>query len=312
MAANEVPPSAPPRENGGHRVSGADLWAWQQQAKQAAQAAGLDPREVDWLLQALTDLERLRLRLGDYQTAPAIALACPFTDLAARWQRRLQERVPVQYLAGSTWWRGLPLQVSPAVLIPRPETELLIDLALAACQVQPELAQGLWVDLGTGSGAIALGLATALPEAQIHAVDCSADALAVAAANAAALGLTARLQFHQGSWWQPLADLAGQVSGVLANPPYIPRGELARLEPEVAWHEPHLALDGGPDGLAAVRELIATSPAFLRPGGFWAVELMLGQAAPVAARLAAQGDYAAIQNHPDLTGRDRFVSARRR
>ncbi len=293
-------------------VAGDDLWAWQHQAKQAAIAAGLDPSEVDWLLQTLAGLDRLSLRLASYRQQANLTLPLALADLDALWQRRLRERLPVQYLAGRTAWRQFELQVSPAVLIPRPETELLVDLALAACQAQPELARGHWVDLGTGSGAIALGLAAALPTATIHAVDCSTAALEVAIANAEQLGLRDRLQFHQGSWWQPLADWAGQVSGAIANPPYIPSAAIADLQPEVARHEPRAALDGGPDGLQAVRHLVATAPTYLQAGGFWAVELMRGQAETVAALLAQQGDYEQIAIEPDLTGGDRFVQARRR
>lgn len=295
-----------------YRVPGADLWAWQQQAKQAARAAGIDPSEVDWLLQALTGLDRLRLRLADYRTAAAIALPLSPADLDALWQRRLQERVPIQYLAGFAPWRQFQLQVSSAVLIPRPETELLVELALTACQAEPALAAGPWADLGTGSGAIALALADALPAATVHAVDCSAAALELARANAQRLGLGDRLQFWHGSWWEPLAALTGCFSGALANPPYIPSQAIATLQPEVARHEPRVALDGGPDGLQAVRELLAAAPRYLQPGGFWALELMQGQAATVASLLAAQGDYTGIQVHRDLAGCDRFVSARRR
>ncbi|NJL00316.1 MAG: peptide chain release factor N(5)-glutamine methyltransferase [Spirulinaceae cyanobacterium SM2_1_0] len=295
-----------------HLIPGAALWAWQQQAQQAALTAGIEPQELTWLLRALTDLAPLHLRLGDYRTTAAIPSALSLVELAQLWQRRLQERVPVQHLVGYTTWRQFQLQVSPAALIPRPETELFIDLALAACQAQPELAKGAWVDLGTGSGAIALALANELPEATIHAVDCSPAALELARTNAAQLHRTSRLHFWLGSWWQPLAALAGQVSGAIANPPYIPSDQIAQLQPEVACHEPRLALDGGADGLQAVRQLIDTTPTYLQPGGFWAVELMVGQAPLVAELMTNQGDYEQITIHRDLAGRDRFVSARRR
>jgi release factor glutamine methyltransferase len=215
----------------------------------------------------------------------------------------------VQYVLGVTPWRHFSLQVSPAVLIPRPETELLIDLAKQAVQDSPiaDLGSGHWVDLGTGSGAITLGLADALPRAIIHGVDRSPAALAIAQQNADKLGLTARLHFYQGSWWSPLASLAGQVSGMVSNPPYIPTVSLAGLQPEVIEHEPLLALDGGHDGLEHIRHLVSTAPTYLRAGGIWLIEMMAGQAEDVVQLLEQQGSYQRIQVFSDLAGIDRFV-----
>lgn len=184
-------------------------------------------------------------------------------DLANLWDRRLGDRVPVQYLTGKTPWRNLLLQVSPAVLIPRPETEILIDLAIAASQNLPDLQQGNWADLGTGSGAIAIGLATTLPMAHIHAVDFSSQALAIAQQNARTLHVDDRIQFYLGSWFAPLSLLQGRLSGMISNPPYIPSQLISNLQPEVSLHEPHLALDGGPDGLNAIRQLVAIAPGYL-------------------------------------------------
>ncbi len=142
-----------------------------------------------------------------------------------------------------------------------------------------------WADLGTGSGAIALGLATAFPQAQIHAVDVSPAALAIAHRNAETYGLGDRIHGHLGRWFEPLAHLAGQLSGMVSNPPYIPNADVPHLQPEVARHEPHLALDGGSDGLDCVQILIDAAPNYLVSGGLWLVELMQGQATTVAQRL---------------------------
>jgi release factor glutamine methyltransferase len=216
-------------------------------------------------------------------------------------------------LAGVTPWRHFSLSVSPAVLIPRPETEYLIDLAVKAVKNSPtpQLTEGHWADLGTGSGAIALGLAEAFKAATIHAVDCSADALAVAQLNAQQLGFAQRIQFYQGSWWEPLSALKGQISGMVANPPYIPSSWIPQLQPEVANHEPHLALDGGSDGLDCIRQLIKTSPDYLRSGGVWLIEMMAGQADTVTQLLHQQGSYCHIQIISDLAGIDRFALAYR-
>jgi release factor glutamine methyltransferase len=295
-----------------HFVGGQVLWEWRQAARQAAIAADISPFEVDWLLQELAGLDRLALRLETFKTQAQIPLRCAFTELNHLWQQRLQDRVPVQYLVGVAPWREFLLQVSPAVLIPRPETECLIDLAQQAiATADPTLAIGQWADLGTGSGAIAIGLATALPQATIHAVDRSAAALEIARTNAATYGLGDRIHFYQGDWFAPIEHLRGNLSGMVANPPYIPSQMVLALQPEVTQHEPHLALDGGADGLDCVRQLIALAPDYLRSGGIWLVELMAGQAAIVAQLLDQQSNYTNIQIHPDLAGIDRFVLAHR-
>lgn len=265
--------------------------------------------ELDWLLQGMSNLDRLALRLGSYQTQPEIGLRCTWEELQQLWQRRLRDRVPVQYLVGETPWRQFSVRVGPGVLIPRPETEQMIDIVAEVAIAHPDLASGHWVDLGTGSGAIALGLADVLPQAQIHAVDCSEQAIAIASQNAIRHHLGDRIQFDRGSWWEPLTHLQKQISGMVSNPPYIPSGTLSTLEPEVRHHEPQLALDGGSDGLESIQYLIETAPAYLRSGGFWLVELMAGQAPTVAALLQQQGSYRDIQIFRDLAGIERFVKA---
>ena len=288
-----------------HSISSLDLWHWWQQAQRQAAEADIPPEELDWLLQA-AGLDGLSLRLGNSKPSN-LRLSWSLAELDQLWQQRILGRVPVQYLAGETPWRQFSLMVSPAVLIPRPETELLLDLAKAA---PVQLQTGHWADLGTGSGAIALGLADAFPAASIHAVDLSESALQVARQNAQRLGLP--VHFYQGCWFAPLERLQGQLSAMISNPPYIPSASLAELQPEVAQHEPHLALDGGPDGLSCIRELVETAPAFLIPGGLWLIELMVGQAETVVQLLAQQGQYRSMQIHQDLSGIQRFVSAHRR
>ncbi len=298
-------------------VSGAALWQWRQDARHLACAAvtlessslGELETEIDWLLQEVAGLDRLTLRLESFKDRPAIALSLTLPELTHLWQRRLQERLPLQYLVGRAPWRHFSLIVSPAVLIPRPETELLVDLVQQVVQHHPQLASGHWADLGTGSGAIALGLTTVLPGAVIHAVDLSATALAVAQENAQHLGCSGQIQFHQGSWLQPLAHLQGQLQGIVSNTPYIPTAMVADLQPEVVGHEPHLALDGGSEGLDAIREIIATAPAYLQPGGVLMLEMMVGQTEAVQQLLQQQGTYREIQIHPDLAGIERFAQA---
>ncbi|MEH2465561.1 peptide chain release factor N(5)-glutamine methyltransferase [Nostoc sp.] len=286
-------------------VSGLQLWQWRNTAHQAARATDVPPMEVDWLLQEVAGLDRLALRLESFKNWSQIQMQLPLEELDQLWQRRLNDRLPVQYIAGVTPWRHFQIAVSSAVLIPRPETEYLIDLALAAASG----VSGHWADLGTGSGAIAVGLADVLPKATIHAVDYSLEALAIAQANADNLGFADRIKFYQGSWWEPLAFLKGQFSGMVSNPPYIPTSTLPTLQPEVVNHEPHLALDGGTDGLDCIRHLIEISPSYLQPSGVWLIEMMAGQANAVRQLLQNQGSYCKIQIHTDLAGIERFALA---
>lgn len=293
-------------------VSGIELWQWQQQAKKAAINAEVSINEVDWLLTEVAGLDRLALRLESFKDKASIHLHLPFEVLKNLWQKRLIERLPVQYIAGVTHWRQFHLKVSPAVLIPRPETEILIDLVQSLSATSPSLQKGHWADLGTGSGALALGLASVFPDAQIHAVDYSDQALTIAKENIHSYCQTNRISLYQGSWWQPLENLKGQFSGMVSNPPYIPSNTVLTLQPEVVNHEPHLALDGGDDGLNAIRELVEKSPKYLQSGGLWLIEMMAGQADDVAKLLRDQGCYENIQIYPDLAGIYRFAIASRK
>ncbi|HEY9762732.1 MAG TPA: peptide chain release factor N(5)-glutamine methyltransferase [Trichocoleus sp.] len=297
------------------KVSGADLWQWWQWACERAQVAGIERAEADWFLRAMSDVDSLALKLGTFKQRPSVSVKASLDELTERWQQRVEKRVPVQHLVGFTTWRNLTLQVSPAVLIPRPETELLIDLAVEAVNQSPDaerLRRGIWVDLGTGSGAIALGLAQALPEAEIYAIDISEAALAIARENARLNGLEHRITFRAGSWFTPLAHYQAQLAGIVSNPPYIPTATVQTLEPEVMNHEPLLALDGGEDGLEAIRTLVEQGPSQLSSGGLWLVEMMAGQADTVKALLLKQGAYEQVQIHADLAGIERFGLAFRK
>lgn len=290
------------------QVSGEQLSKWRDTAISAAVSANVPSSEVDWLLREIAGLDSLALRIGSFKENQ-IQLKLPLEKLSKLWQQRLTESLPVQYIAKTTPWRHFNIKVSPSVLIPRPETESLIDLAVAATANNSTMQQGNWADLGTGSGIIALGLASAFGKAKIHAVDCSSEALSIARLNADNYDLSSRIKFYQGSWWEPLDFLKGEFSGMVSNPPYIPTSTLPELQPEVFKHEPHLALDGGEDGLKCIRHLIETSSDYLKPGGIWLVEMMAGQADNVAQMLHDNGSYSKIEIHPDLAGIERFALA---
>ncbi|WP_430015843.1 peptide chain release factor N(5)-glutamine methyltransferase [Microcystis aeruginosa FBCC-A68] len=289
-------------------ISGQELSQWRQQAIADLEQAQLSPKEVDIFLQAVTDLDTLSLRLQSFREREKIPLSYSWSEITKRWQKRLQSRVPLQYLLESVVWRNFTLKVSPGVLIPRPETELLIDIVGETVRGDDG---GIWVDLGTGSGAIAIGLASILTKAEIYAIDYSQTALAIAKENIINTGFAERIILKQGSWWTPLEKWQGQISGMLSNPPYIPSAEILDLQIEVREHEPRLALDGGEDGLTALRYLVATAPDYLRSGGLWLVEMRAGQGEKVAQMLENQGNYRQIQIINDLAGFDRFVLAER-
>lgn len=214
---------------------------------------------------------------------------------------RREAREPVAYITGSKGFRRIELAVDRRVLIPRPETELLVELALA--EEPPTL-----LDVATGSGAVALAVADESPHTSVLASDVSPDALAVAEANATALGLTGRVEFIQSDL---LDAVDSEFAVITANLPYVAKADLATLQPEIARFEPQLALTGGADGLDLVRRLIATAPTRLAAGGLLALEIGMGQA-DVVAELLEQGWFTDVTRHEDLAGIERVVSGRRR
>jgi release factor glutamine methyltransferase len=237
--------------------------------------------------------------------------------------RRRASREPLQYITGQASFRELTLAVDPRVLIPRPETEVLVGAVLEWAREEggawgelggggdrPEVGGGLVaLDIGTGSGAIALSLLREGPFARVVATDVSEGALALAVHNAEAAGLADRLEVRHGPVWAPIGD-EERFHVIVANPPYVMDSERETLMPEVREHEPAAALFGGVDGLEVVRSIVAGAPARLCPGGLLALEVGLGQAA-VVAELARSAGLARPRVVADLTGRERIVLASR-
>jgi release factor glutamine methyltransferase len=221
-------------------------------------------------------------------------------DERARYGDLLDRRaagIPLPYLTGRAEFFGLDFVVTPDVLIPRPETEALVELAL-------ERGPRTVVDVGTGSGCVAVALATRLPRARIYATDLSRAALRVAAENARRHGVANRIHFLQADLASPLR---GPVDMLVSNPPYVAEEEWASLPESVREHEPRLALDGGPGGLRVVRRLLADAARLLRPGGVLLVEIGAGQGPEAAALARAVFPPARVQIYPDLAGRDRVL-----
>ena len=220
--------------------------------------------------------------------------------------RRRAAREPLQYITGEAGFRELTLEVDPRVLIPRPETELLVGEVLAYVE-RRGWSQPRALDLGTGSGAIALSLLREGPFERVVATDTSRDALAVAAGNADRTGLSPRLDLRHGSLWDVIGG-GERYHVIVSNPPYVADPERDRLMPEVRDHEPGHALFAGPDGLDLIRPLVAGSSEHLVAGGLLAMEIGLGQAAAVTGLLRAAG-YVSPRVIEDLSGRERMVLA---
>ena len=249
----------------------------------------------------------------------------PTTNAPSRVQHMVERRIagePLQYVLGEWEFRGIDLFVDPRVLIPRPETEVTAQVAVdAALRVGARRGRANpWagarteftvVDLGTGSGAIALALARELPDAEVWATDVSADALAVARANVAGAGSAAtRVRVAEGDWFAALPDaLRGRIRVAVANPPYVSEAEVAGLPSEVADHEPMLALVSGPTGLEAIEHIVGEAPAWLEPGGTLVIEIAPHQSESAASGARAAG-FADVRVEPDLTGRERVLAAR--
>ncbi len=269
-------------------------------------AAGVGtPRlDAELLLAAACGVDRTALYVRGSEPVPGRSGAMFRSFLARRMRRE-----PLQYIVGRQEFWSLEFAVTPDVLIPRPETELLVELALdAARSVGARDAAPLRLcDVGTGCGCIAMALAHELPSAEVWAVDISMRALAVAELNAQRLGVAERVRFLRSDLFASVVHQRFDI--ILANPPYLTRDDFADLQPEVAF-EPRLALDGGADGLATIRRLLAAAPDRLAAGGRLLMEIGSEQAAAVESVARAVG-FKAISIRSDFAGLPRVLMAQR-
>jgi release factor glutamine methyltransferase len=314
------------------------------QVVERLERAGVESASLDaaCLLEAASGIPRWRFVLESQRP-----IAHGKSDLVASMLSRREAREPIAYILGAKEFWSLSLAVSRDVLIPRPETETLVEAVLekisSRCQVpgakfqvprykepgtrnpQPGTAQPnpkpetrnpklRIVDLGTGCGAIALALATEIPLGRVYALDRSRAALRIASRNATALGLAGRVHFLAGDLFEPLrtARGGGGFDLIVSNPPYIPSGALALLPPEIAAYEPREALDGGPDGLRFHRRIIEEAPGYLRAGAWLALEVGDGQLSAAVELLRKSDGFGPPEVKEDLAGHDRVILARRR
>jgi len=298
--------------------------------------AGVESALLDaaCFLEAASGVPRWR-----YIVEPERVMASGASDLLEAMLSRREAREPIAYILGVKEFWSLSLSVSRGVLIPRPETETLVEAVLSKISSQftvhsseftdpasrsaPQSVNSkletrnsklVIVDLGTGCGAIALALAREIPHARLYALDSSADAVRIARRNAEALGLAGRVHCVRGDLFEPLRPIqgGGGFDLIVSNPPYIPSGQLAALPPEVLAYEPRRALDGGADGLRVHRRIIEDAPAHLRAPGWLALEIGEGQAPSVMRLIDETEAFGPAEVKQDLSGRDRVVLAQRR
>jgi release factor glutamine methyltransferase len=253
--------------------------------------------DAELLLSATLDMDRVTLYVNFERPLNA--------DELSRYREKVQRRAsrePIQYILGETEFWSLPFNVNPAVLIPRGDTEVLVEEALQRMDGRSRV-----LDVGTGSGAIAIALAREMPALHVTAVDCSAEALEVARGNARRNGVEDRVACLAGD----LQSLpSGPFDAIVSNPPYIPSRDWQQLMPEVRDHEPRLALDGGDDGLEAYRLIAVQALQILSPGGWLLVEVGIDQATVVSALFRAAGLIDVSQRN-DYAGIPRIVMARK-
>jgi release factor glutamine methyltransferase len=280
---------------------------WRTGVVMLAQAGIAHPdSEAVWILESALGQDRLHLHLNKNQRVEGRG-----RDNAMALFERRASREPLQYVLGTQEFCGLDFRVTPGVLIPRPETELLVEVVRQACV---HTSGALIADIGTGSGCIAIALARTLPTATLYATDRSPQALLLAQENAKCHGVDDRVNFLLGDLLDPLQELGLQrrFVAIASNPPYIPEGDLAGLQPEVAVFEPRLALAGGDDGLIFHRRLVREAADLLEPDGVLAIEVGFGQAGHVSA-LAQDGEnYYNVRTFHDVAGIERVVCLQRK
>ena len=223
------------------------------------------------------------------------------------WEDHLKNSTPVQYLCETSYWRDLKLTVTDKVLIPRPETELIVDIVFKIFGKNPQKL--FFAELGTGSGAISIALAKAYPFWTGIATDIDQDALKIAVKNYIDSSVQSNLRFYCGHWWDPFESFKGKLDLVISNPPYIPRDTYENLPEEVKNFEPQVALLGGEDGLKHIREIIQKAPFFIKDGGWLILENHFDQGEKVK-QLFIKNGFKLVEIVKDLSGIGRFTIGR--
>ncbi len=268
---------------------------------------GGDQQSFAVLLDCIGGISASDLNLMSINLEGKLHLKKKLEFLESVWDDHLFKSCPIQYLCGITFWRDLKLKVTNKVLIPRPETELIVDIVFNIFRRKSEKL--FFAELGTGSGAISIALALAYPSSDGVATDIDQDALEIATENFINSSKQSNLKFYCGNWWSPLESFKGKLDLAISNPPYIPKDTYEKLPKEVKNFEPRVALLGGEDGLKHIRKIIQKAPFFLKEKGWLILENHFDQGEKVK-QLLLKNQFTSIEIVNDLSGIGRFTIGR--
>jgi len=268
---------------------------------------GGDQQSFAFLLDCLGGISSGDLNLININSSRNLHLKKNLEVLESVWDDHLLKSYPIQYLCGITFWRDLKLKVTNKVLIPRPETELIVDIVFNIFRKKSENL--FFAELGTGSGAISIALALSYPLSKVVATDIDQDAIEIATKNYINSSKQLNLTFYCGHWWSPLESFKGKLDLAISNPPYIPRDAYEKLPKEVKNFEPKIALLGGEDGLEHINEIIQKAPLFLKEKGWLILENHFDQSEKVK-QLFIKNKFTSIEIVKDFSGIGRFTIGR--
>ncbi len=284
------------------KISAKDFFLWEK--KQLSK--GGEKQAFFLLLEIKGGISREEINLVKIDSEKELNLQ-NLEKLELIWEEHLSNSVPIQHLCGFTFWRNLKLKVSEKVLIPRPETELIVDITLNLFKKNDQKL--FFAELGTGTGAISIALALAKPNWEGIATDIDKEALAFANTNFKNHSNQSNLKFCCGDWWSPLENSKGRLDFVISNPPYIPKDTFLKLSREVKNFEPKIALLGGKDGLEHIREIIECAPLYLKEKGWLILENHFDQGAKVR-HLFLENKFTSVKVLKDFAGIGRFTIGR--
>ena len=277
------------------------LWKKKQISK------GGDNHSLNLLIDSLGGLSNIELNLLKIKSEKVLNLNLDLDFIETLWDKHLNTSIPIQYLSGISFWRDLKLEVSNKILIPRPETELFIDIVSGIFKNKKEKIT--FVDLGTGSGAISIALALANPNWSGIATDIDKSAIEIASRNFKTNSNQSNLKFYNGNWWDPLENFKGEIDFAVANPPYIPQDTYEVLPIEVKNFEPKLALVGGKEGLDHINQIVQNAPLYLKNKGGLLIENHFDQCEKVK-KLFLENRFTSVKVLKDFSGIGRFTIGR--
>ncbi len=286
-----------------YKISAETFFLW----KEKQIMKGGDNKSLSLLIDTLGGLSKKELNLLKIKSEKNLQLQINLDLLESFWDNHLKTSIPIQYLSGISYWRDLKLEVSKKVLIPRPETELIIEIISGKFKNKREKIK--FVDLGTGSGAISISLALANPNWYGIATDIDENALEIASRNFTNNSNQSNLKFYHGNWWDPLKNYKGKIDLAVANPPYIPKNAYEDLPIEVKNFEPKNALIGGEDGLIHIKEIVQYAPLYLKEKGWLLIENHFDQGARVK-QLFLENRFNDVEVLKDFSGIGRFTIGR--